>query len=93
MIQGALPEILQSTPTSFFDETIAQVEVSPLSFNSHPSILVHSNLLQENAELAFEKLGLCAGLHPVKPKGAMYLMVRKYNMIYNTQSTLLHFLN
>jgi len=55
MIQGALPEILQSTPTSFFDETIAQVE--------------------ENAQLAFEKLGLCAGLHPVKPKGAMYIMV------------------
>lgn len=31
---------------------------------------------QENADLAFEQLQLCAGLHPVKPKGAMYLMVR-----------------
>jgi tyrosine aminotransferase len=32
-------------------------------------------MVQENAEIAFERLQLCAGLHPVQPRGAMYMMV------------------
>lgn len=27
LVQGALPDILKNTPQSFFDETIAQVQV------------------------------------------------------------------
>lgn len=55
LVQGALPEILQNTPQSFFDDTIGQV--------------------QQNAEIAFDKIKDCPGLHPIKPKGAMYMMV------------------
>ncbi|CAG7729405.1 unnamed protein product, partial [Allacma fusca] len=28
-----------------------------------------------NSELAYEKLSECPGLHPIKPRGAMYMMV------------------
>lgn len=31
--------------------------------------------VQRNAEIAYEKLKLCPGLRPIKPKGAMYMMV------------------
>lgn len=31
--------------------------------------------VQANAEIAYEKLKKCPGLHPIQPKGAMYMMI------------------
>ncbi|ORY97486.1 putative tyrosine aminotransferase [Syncephalastrum racemosum] len=53
--QGALEDILHSTPQSFYDQTIEQ--------------------LQNNAKIGLDVVGNIQGLNPVKPGGAMYMMV------------------
>lgn len=56
LVQGALPEILSTTPQSYFDGVM--------------------EYLAENAEIVYEKLKNLPGIKPIKPAGAMYLMVR-----------------
>lgn len=55
VIQGALPRILEETPTSFFDETMGYIE--------------------KMANLAYTNLSDVSALNPIKPRGAMYMMV------------------
>jgi len=56
LVQGALPEILSTTPQSYYDDVM--------------------KLLAENADIVFENLNKLPGIKPIKPSGAMYLMVR-----------------
>ncbi len=56
LVQGALPEILATTPQSYYDDVM--------------------KLLAHNADIVFDKLNNLRGIQPIKPSGAMYLMVR-----------------
>lgn len=56
LVQGALPEILSTTPQSYYDGVM--------------------EYLSANAEIVYEKLNGLPGIKPIKPAGAMYLMVR-----------------
>lgn len=56
LVQGAVPEILATTPQSYYDNVM--------------------QLLAENATIVYDKLSNLPGIKPIKPSGAMYLMVR-----------------
>ena len=73
MIQGALPSILEQCPSHFFDDTISIIKVM-MSFLESKQLTKKCSW-QENAEYAFNTLSRVRGLSPVKPSGAMYIMV------------------
>lgn len=55
IVQGAINDILENTPKSFFDGVIS--------------------ILSENAKVAYNMLKQVHALNPIKPNGAMYMMV------------------
>ena len=83
LVQAALPSIIEDTPQSFFDDTMAVFEVKKgrdgltLSwFTKAVAVCKCTNFpMQENAHLVYDGLKDVPGLHPIMPSGTMYMMV------------------
>ncbi|OXA65128.1 tyrosine aminotransferase [Folsomia candida] len=72
-VRGALQSLSQRIIGS---NTLVQGALPDILRNTPKSFFDETiATVQENAEIAFEKLQLCPGLHPVKPQGAMYMMI------------------
>ena len=86
ILQGALNSILNYTPPEFFRATIDQVHVTATSkfieqfrimnFNTYLHFPFIFSVLQHHAQLAYRLLADVAGLRPIMPAGAMYMMVK-----------------
>jgi len=72
-VKGALQSLSQRIIGS---NTLVQGALPDILRNTPQSFFDDTiSQVQANADIAFDRLRLCPGLKPVKPKGAMYIMV------------------
>ncbi|XP_009685270.1 tyrosine aminotransferase isoform X1 [Struthio camelus] len=77
IIQGALEHILHRTPPEFYHNTLSILKVqgrSPIRHQKSPTNPILAGDMS-NADLCYAALSAIPGLQPVRPAGAMYLMV------------------